>query len=255
MHDNEFIALQHALRGIACVVLKHRETDSLKGAAKELFALLSIRKDHFDPDAAQEPIPTDPLKAFRYPRSGYLYLQPIEKGKPLLPLLHLVYEGIDKKNIFTCRVYLQLYCLNQGAAADPENYEVLVNDPVRAIGLRYELAEGGDYLGGIHDFGHAQFVTKMENEKLPGMDWFPDSQPAFPLDCDATNPAGLLACLVLSLYGPEGAAKLQSAFHGCPSAPKIRALVEQAKSTGKSKSQARTVAAEKKTGKGATKKR
>jgi hypothetical protein len=120
----------------------------------------------------------------------FLYMKPVEKRGWLAPILALKYnmEG----ELPEVRLRLGLYVTNQ----QWETQE--------AIGFRFETPESeGD---GTHNYYHAQMFHSFDkgegsSPSFSQHTWFPVTQPAFALD--AGNPLELLACMLVSLYGPD----------------------------------------------------
>lgn len=84
-------------------------------------------------------------------------------------------------------------------------YQHASDDPreLRAIGYRYETPEST----ARHSMHHAQPIRSFEGAggtELPGLfPYTPDDAPSFPLA--ATDAAGVLACMIVSLYGLDTA--------------------------------------------------
>jgi hypothetical protein len=126
----------------------------------------------------------------------FIYLDPTEKGVPLVPLLSPKCDF--GRSIPEIRLRLGLYLLDE-------------NQLIRAIGLRFESPEGPGY----HHYYHAQLIKGFKKDELfyqqkgandaqqnfdPACPpWLPVTQPALPLGID--SPVKLLLSLLVSLYG------------------------------------------------------
>jgi hypothetical protein len=123
-------------------------------------------------------LPTEDNIKDEFPKSKYIYLDPVKKGTVMMPLLRLKYDfGRHPPEV---RLRLHLFLKH--------------NDRLKAFGFRYESPEGS----GMHHYYHAQIIKDVGPKDARSF-WLPDDQPAFPIDTD--NPIGLLVALLVSLYG------------------------------------------------------
>ena len=130
-------------------------------------------------------------------RGKVLYLPPLERKSPFVPILSLYCKFNSSLSIAKLRT--MLVCVD-------ENHE-----KPYGIGFRMETQENviqnGNETddGGVHDFHHAQLIRAFNQRKLDkklqidSPSWLPESQPSFPLPADC--PEKLLICLILTLYG------------------------------------------------------
>ena len=140
-----------------------------------------------DSSALGNYLPTDaqPIADFKA-APKFLYLRPIEKGTPTIPVVSL--KSDFRRSLPEIRIRLALFVLGSGGET-------------QALGYRYETPEGPG--NGRHDYYHVQPIRVLHRDK-PGFqlstpDWFPDSHPAWPID--AKDSIGLLLTLLFSLYG------------------------------------------------------
>jgi len=135
-----------------------------------------------------------------------LFLKQIPNEQLCLPIVAISFttntvevgKNLHCREIVECRLQVGIF-----KSTKPLK-EATIRD-IKAIGLRYELAEGP----GDHNYAHVQFIVSMDKGAgdLPGApDWLPDSQPAIPLDSDHEDASALLVSLIQSLYGPDIAA-------------------------------------------------
>lgn len=133
--------------------------------------------------------------------NSFVFLPMVRSGQ-LLPVLNLRYNLAQD----TARLQVAVFVQEGVGQVGP-----------RAFGYRFEPPEGAN---GPHHFWHAQPTFKI---RLPDGDmrelppagtgsWRPTSTPAFPLD--ASSSADLLVCLMVSLYGLQGAAEMQASHFG-----------------------------------------
>ncbi len=131
-------------------------------------------------------LPTQNKVANDFPRSLYLFLNPVTNGRFMLPVVSMKFNFGRSIPEFRCRLGLFL-----------QNNEQLV-----AIGYRFESPEDAV---GIHYYHHVQIIQGFEKENpFPPPEfneWLPDSQPAFPID--SKNSVQTLLCLLVSLYGKD----------------------------------------------------
>lgn len=116
----------------------------------------------------------------------YLFLQPIDEGAVIVPVLSFRYNF--QPSHAELRLQLALFVPHDNGLA--------------AIGCRFETPEGP----GTHDYYHAQMFRAFQGGvELPGCPpWLPTSRPAFQLKAD--DPVTLLVCMAISVYGlhPKG---------------------------------------------------
>jgi hypothetical protein len=120
----------------------------------------------------------------------YIYLEAVEKGTWILPVLSFKIDLRDEKNP---EVRLRVGIIMAGD-------EKLGRDTC-AIGFRFETPEGRS---GLHNYYHAQPFRRFKEDGriLPQCpEWFPDVHPAIPLG--AHDEIGLLVCCLTSIYGPD----------------------------------------------------
>lgn len=127
----------------------------------------------------------------------HIYLNPIDRGVFLLPVLTL-YCNLRQND---AHYYLGLF-LSEAAG-----------DPVKSFGLRFETPSGGGNPG-RHSSHHAQFIKGFTTQApLHGCpSWIPDQEPTLPLN--ARNPVELLLSVLVSLYGWTYLGELQTAGFG-----------------------------------------
>jgi hypothetical protein len=119
-----------------------------------------------------------------------LYLRPIEKSDRLIPLLTASCRSEPGRRVV--RFQVGLFALN--------------GNKVVGVGYRFEPPESAT---GLHCYYHAQPIRVFAGKALPGLPpWIAESTPAFPLD--AADPARLVLCLFVSLYGYESLTELMS---------------------------------------------
>jgi hypothetical protein len=115
----------------------------------------------------------------------FIYLETNKKASWTIPILGLKYDFAGDRHVV--RLRLAFF----GLVRDDE--------PLVAVGMRFETPEGG----GFHNYYHAQLINSfskgVEDHQLPGAGWVPQRFPAVPLD--ATSPTTLLLGTLLSLYG------------------------------------------------------
>lgn len=122
----------------------------------------------------------------------FLYLEPLSKGPPALPVVALDYDFQAPSPSLSIRVML----------FRPDESEREVD----TFGFRLET---GDQQGTMHRYHHAQMIRHLEGKgrslAIAGWkirsSWVPETQPALPLD--SHSPLSLLLCLLISLYGPK----------------------------------------------------
>lgn len=124
----------------------------------------------------------------------FLYLEPIERGDYMVPVLSLQYD-LNRSPAPKFCFQLLLFLLDS-------------KENLQAIGYRFETPEGEDE--GRHHYYHAQLIRTFQNDS-PGWcancrAWLPETQPAFALD--ARSPVTLLLCLLVSLYDLQGVNKI-----------------------------------------------
>lgn len=154
---------------------------------------------------------------------GILVLKPlpVKNGRECIPAMKIMTQfeeipSVSKPQRRLCHGSIQIAILTTECLfADATDKEV------RALGLRFELSESkGSGDTGVHDYAHVQFATELRtsaNQTFPLTvmpQWLPDNQPAFTLDADGTDAAGLIANLLQSLYGKRAVAALKSTWHG-----------------------------------------
>ena len=136
----------------------------------------------------------------------YLFLEPLNEGKGIVPVLSFSYD-FQGKNA-ELRLRLALF--------------VPHNNSLAAIGFRFEPSEGP----GTHDYFHAQMFREFRGrggKALPECPtWLPTSQPAFHLKAD--DPVTLLVCMVISLYGIDVAGELEQQSFANALKPYMRRL-------------------------------
>ena len=123
-------------------------------------------------------------------QNRYLFLEPINEGRGIVPVLSFRYDFRGENA--ELRLRLALFVPHDNALA--------------AIGCRFEPPEGP----GDHDYYHAQMCRAFQKggKELPCCPpWLPESWPAFHLKAD--DPVTLLICMVISLYGLRLAGELQ----------------------------------------------
>jgi hypothetical protein len=115
----------------------------------------------------------------------FLYLPPVTGRYLIVPLLSIRFNLDTMPEV---RLRVGLFLLDKDEKI------------MRSIGFRFETPEGE----GTHNFYHAQLISDFEKDRL-GFDlvgcptWLPTTEPTLPLK--ANNPAELLICLLVSLYG------------------------------------------------------
>lgn len=115
----------------------------------------------------------------------FVYLEANKKGSWSIPVLTVKYDFSGEPELLRLRLAL---C----ALVADEN-------PLQAIGLRFETPEGE----GLHSYYHVQMIESfskgVEEHRIPGAAWIPQRIPAIPVD--AMSPITLLLAFLLSLYG------------------------------------------------------
>ena len=124
----------------------------------------------------------------------YLFLEPIDKGTVIVPMLSFRYDF--QRNKAELRLQVAIFVPNGNSLA--------------AIGCRFEPSEGA----GAHDYFHAQMFRQFKGGRggpcLPACpSWLPISRPAFQLK--ANDPVTLLISMLISLYGIDLAQDLRHA--------------------------------------------
>lgn len=138
----------------------------------------------------EECIPTETQVRRAFPWNKYIYLNPVEKGTVIVPVLRLKSDfGCDPPEV---RFRLGLFLLHEGE--------------LKAFGFRYESPEGP----GRHHYYHAQVITDLGPHSARQF-WLPVSQPAFPLDTD--HPISLLVSMLISLYGLDCVGEITSSLN------------------------------------------
>lgn len=115
----------------------------------------------------------------------YMYLNPINHGQVLLPVIKLKKCDFGR-SIPEIRIRLGLFLQH--------------DKDIKAIGYRFETPEGP---ATHHHYFHLQMIRGFEiRSLLPPVDclkWMPDTAPTFPLDVNGS--VKLLLSLLISLYG------------------------------------------------------
>jgi len=69
---------------------------------------------------------------------------------------------------------------------------------LQSLGYRFESPEGQNDEGtGVHHYYHIQIIQPPTS--ISGVEWLPETQPAFPINAD--DPVKLMLSLLISLYG------------------------------------------------------
>jgi len=157
----------------------------------------------------------------------FLHLRPSVKEARFLPVLSI--RCNFAQDPVECRLRIALFTVVENVSEGV---------PFAAIGFRIELAESDGI--GWHNYSHLQLIDKFGNHQLPGIRQVPTTQPAFPLDADLASPAGLMLCLLLSLYGPAGVLPVEKRLQGNPAAPKLRATAPLRQASATSGTRSRT---------------
>jgi hypothetical protein len=141
-------------------------------------------------NALEVALPTEERVKAEFPSGSFIYLEPVNRGQVLLPVLSMKCDF--GRSIPEVRLRLGLFLRH-------------VRD-IKAIGYRFEAPEGP----GIHNYYHLQMIRgfRMGIYFPPNdcLEWFPDSAPAFPLDGNC--PIKLVLGLLVSLYGIQHTANL-----------------------------------------------
>ncbi len=151
-----------------------------------------------------------------FTRRRYIYLEPPRRQSSFIPVMTLKWQFADEP--YQCRCYVAMWSLGSD---DPSHNPAREGTklPKKAIGFRFELAEGNE--NGSHNYAHLQLIRGFERgAPFQGVDWLPDSQPAAPLHSDASDPVGLLLCVVTALYGPKAALRIHRSLATLPGVPK-----------------------------------
>lgn len=146
-------------------------------------------------EALEKFLPSESKVQSAFPPKTFLYLDPVTRDRIMVPALWIKCDF--GRSIPEVRLRLGFFLEHEGE--------------VKAFGYRFEAPEGlGPKGEGRHHYYHAQFINRFQDEiLLPPQefhDWFPTSQPAFPLDAD--DPVKLVLCLLISLYGLDDVGKL-----------------------------------------------
>ena len=140
-----------------------------------------------DGAAIENALPTDdhPTSDFKEVMQ-FLYLRPIQRGTPIVPVLSLKTDFARSFPLVKAR--LALFPLDDEGG-------------IRSQGYRYETPEGPG--NGRHDYFHVQPIRVLYRDRpgfqLPTPPWFLDSHPSWPLD--AQDSVTLVLSLLISLYG------------------------------------------------------
>jgi hypothetical protein len=139
-------------------------------------------------------LPTDEVVKSEFPQGRFLYLDPIESDRVMIPIIWMKFDF--GRSISQARIYLGLFLYHDNS--------------IRSFGFRFESPEGK----GIHHYYHAQIIRSLPPNKsfAPSElhQWLPEGQPSFPLD--AQNPIMMILCLLLTLYGRDHIAKFTAAM-------------------------------------------
>ena len=145
-----------------------------------------------EPQMLSRLLPTADEVHKKFGERDFLYLRPVANDAIMVPVLWM--DCDFSRSIPKISMLLGLFSWGDG-------------DTVRGLGYRFETPEGQSRDGrGIHHYYHAQIIRSMRGINFPPQacsEWLPESQPAFPLDCQ--QPIHLLISLLVALYGRDEA--------------------------------------------------
>jgi len=162
------------------------------GPALKVFDRVHQRFTEF-PEAGLKDLLSHNLQFDAENQNRYVFLEPINEGGGIVPMLSFRYDFRPNRAELRLRVALFVPDGNSGVAA---------------IGCRFEPPEGP----GTHDYFHAQMFREFKGASrglcLPACPaWLPCSRPAFHLK--AHDAVTLLISMVISLYGIDMAQDLR----------------------------------------------
>ncbi len=137
-------------------------------------------------------LPSESSKSVSFPINTFLYLEPVTKGRIMIPTFRLKCDfGRDPPEV---RCYLGLFLLVEGQ--------------MRSIGFRFESPECSDTENrSAHHYYHVQMINDI-GPPDSNIGWLPTRQPAIPLD--ANNPVKLILCMLIGLYGLDFLGKIRN---------------------------------------------
>lgn len=187
-------AFSALMKGIYDLGEEAQRSPGSSSAVLDFQEILDSRLPRIRPDELERLLPTEgQLEGSSIERRGFLYLEPLRKGEPVLPVMTWQYDFNSDSSLLAFRILLFRLTEPEGIAD--------------TVGFRFETA---DSQGTLHRYNHMQMIRQLEKKKdLPTkigrwkirrLPWLPENQPAFPLA--AESPLCLLLCLLVSLYGP-----------------------------------------------------
>lgn len=164
---------------------------------RALDTYLAMQKLQINPIAQleqlQAALPTDKEVDKSFPFRDFLYLNPITSDVITVPVVWMTCDF--SRSLPKISVLLGLFTID-----NDDGY-------LKGLGYRFETPEGQSRGGiGTHHYYHAQIIRKLRGIWFPPnqySSWMPESQPAFPLDCESS--IHLLIALLVSLYGRDEA--------------------------------------------------
>lgn len=148
------------------------------------------------PEALGQALPTVDNVYGTFPNKDFLYLNPVTNNIIMVPILWI--ECDFSRLTPKIRILLGLFTLDNDVDEEKR---------FKGLGYRFETPEGQSSNGsGIHNYYHVQIIRSLRGTYFPPQkysEWLPESQPAFPLDCQ--SPIQLLLALLVALYGRDAA--------------------------------------------------